>query len=75
MYGMTFSVSSLGLNIFVNSLITALAELISYLLVGVFINKIKRRKSALFLGGSTCIFCISLLFINVPNYCEDILCW
>ena len=71
LYGMTFSLPTIGLNIYLNGMIGGVSETLSMFLIGYVLVNFRRKISLSFTGISCCLLCISFIFFTVPKYCEN----
>ncbi|KAL4464318.1 hypothetical protein ABPG72_017104 [Tetrahymena utriculariae] len=69
-YGITFAISQVGFNIYINSLVIGLCELFAYCVTDHFIPKIKRKITTLIGIGIVTALSFSFVFLTIPDSCS-----
>jgi Na+/melibiose symporter-like transporter len=63
-YGISFTMDSIGLNIYLNSLIIGSAETLAYIMINSVIVKVKRKQVSVICFVISCILSCSFIFME-----------
>lgn len=72
--GTEYSMRKGGLNQYINLLVLAITETMSYVTVNFYVESIKRKKIMIFSYAFSFVFSFSFLFLEIPDECLNSIC-